>query len=116
MGFHPLLPINIVKTMGIHPTVLISKRQWALLLLRQRAFTQQYWYCYDRAFTRQHKRHLPGSFNVVKTVADSPSNIDIVKTVGMIQPTVLMLLRQWHSPGSINIVKTMGIHPVILIL
>ena len=100
MGFHPLLPINIVKTMGIHPTVLISKRQWALLLLRQRAFTQQYWYCYDRAFTRQHKRHLPGSINVVKTVADSPSSIDIVKTVGMIQPTVSMLLRQWHSPGT----------------
>ena len=76
---------------------------WALLL-RQ------------RAFTRQHKGHLPASINVVKTVADSPSSIDIVKTVGMIQPTVSMFLRQWHLPGSINIVKTMSIHPVVLIL
>ena len=65
---------------------------------------------------QQHKGHLRGSINIVKTVADSPSSIDIVKTVGMIQPTVSMFLRQWHLPGSINIVKTMSIHPVVLIL
>lgn len=75
-----------------------------LILLRQ------------RAFTRQHKGHLPGSINIVKTVADSPSNIDIVETGGMIQLTVSILLQQWHSPGSINVIKTVGIHPVVLIL
>ena len=88
--------IIIAKTEGIHPTVSI--------LLRRQGIHQQ------------HKGHLRGSINIVKTVADSPSSIDIVKTVGMIQPAVSMWLRQWHLPSSINIVKTMGIHPGVLIL
>ena len=50
-------------------------------------------------------------------MADSPSSIDIVKTVGIIQPTVSMFLRQWHLPGSgINILKTVGIHLAVLML